>query len=346
MDSITQAALGAAVGGAVLGKPLGRKAIIGGALLGTLPDLDVLIDYGNAVADFTEHRGFSHSLLVLVPFSLLLAGLLHRWRPQIPLGRWWAFTGLTLVTHPLLDAFTTYGTQLFWPLGQPVAAASIFIIDPLYTLPLLLAVLCFLWRPDRRAGLMVALGLSSAYLVWSVVAQQLITQRVMPTLAEQGLEHAPRLVQPMPFSLVLWRVTVLEPDERLEIVTGFLDGNRPLHIERFALNAGLREFGKQLPDGERLEWFTHGFLSYSLQGQQLVATDIRLGVPGAHPFAFVIAEQNGRGWQPVDSYLLPEQPVNPDAWKMLWARTTGEMPVMCLGELAAVTEAELCSRTW
>ncbi|HBK37567.1 MAG TPA: hydrolase, partial [Halomonas sp.] len=61
MDSITQAALGAAVGGAVLGKRLGRKAIVIGALLGTLPDLDVALDYGDAIANVTEHRGFSHS---------------------------------------------------------------------------------------------------------------------------------------------------------------------------------------------------------------------------------------------------------------------------------------------
>ena len=73
MDSLTQAALGGALGGAVLGSRLGRGAIVGGALLATLPDLDVLIDYGDAVANFSEHRGFSHSLLVLAPLATLLA---------------------------------------------------------------------------------------------------------------------------------------------------------------------------------------------------------------------------------------------------------------------------------
>lgn len=73
MDSLSQVVLGASVGGAVMGRTLGRSALLSGALLGTLPDLDVLIDYGDAVANFTEHRGFSHSLLVLLPASLLLA---------------------------------------------------------------------------------------------------------------------------------------------------------------------------------------------------------------------------------------------------------------------------------
>ena len=190
MDSLSQVVLGASVGGAVMGRTLGRSALLGGALLGTLPDLDVLIDYGDAVANFTEHRGFSHSLLVLLPVSLLLAWVLQRWRPAITLWRWWAFTGLCLLTHPLLDAFTTYGTRLFWPLGDPVAISSIFIIDPLYTLPLLIAVVWALFRPPARPALAAGLTLSSLYLCWSLVAQQWMTQRVMPVLAEQGLREA------------------------------------------------------------------------------------------------------------------------------------------------------------
>lgn len=93
MDSITQAALGAAVGGAVLGKRLGRKAIVIGALLGTLPDLDVALDYGDAIANVTEHRGFSHSLFVLTGLATLLAVLCARFAParDISLGRWWCF---------------------------------------------------------------------------------------------------------------------------------------------------------------------------------------------------------------------------------------------------------------
>ena len=85
MDSLTQAALGGALGGAVLGSRLGRGAIVGGALLATLPDLDVLIDYGDAVANFSEHRGFSHSLLVLAPLATLLAWALQT--PMLPQHR-------------------------------------------------------------------------------------------------------------------------------------------------------------------------------------------------------------------------------------------------------------------
>ena len=142
MDSITQAALGAAIGGAVAPAGQRRKALLVGAALGTLPDLDVLIDYGDAVANFTYHRGFSHSLLVLPPFALLLWLALRRWWAPVreAPARWLAIIGLALITHPLLDAHTAYGTQLFWPLTLPPTMwATLFIIDPLFTLPLLAA---------------------------------------------------------------------------------------------------------------------------------------------------------------------------------------------------------------
>ena len=107
MDSITQAALGASLAGAVGGKTLGRSSLLIGAALGTLPDLDVVLDYGTAIANFSQHRGFSHSLLVLFPLSVLLAWLLNRWRPALGYQRWLLLTALVLITHPLLDSFTT-----------------------------------------------------------------------------------------------------------------------------------------------------------------------------------------------------------------------------------------------
>ena len=343
MDSLSQVVLGASVGGAVMGRTLGRSALLGGALLGTLPDLDVLIDYGDAVANFTEHRGFSHSLLVLLPASLLLAWVLQRWRPAISLWRWWAFTGLCLLTHPLLDSFTTYGTRLFWPLGDPVAISSIFIIDPLYTLPLLFAVLWALWRPPARTALATGLTLSSLYLCWSLMAQQWMTQRVMPVLAERGLDQAPRLVQPMPFSTLLWRVTVLGEQQRLEILTGILDGNTPLQVESFPRDASLLVAIEALPAGQTLLHFTRGFVAAEVQGGKLLATDIRLGLPGLHPFQFVLGEREPDGWQPLPaSQRVPRPMAHPDAWPTLLARTLSRGPALCLSTLSEPAGVDAC----
>jgi inner membrane protein len=154
MDSLTQAVLGAGIAGAVAPAGHRRKALLLGAALGTLPDLDVLIDYGGAVENFTMHRGFSHSLFVLAPFTLILWWVLGKFWSVVreaPL-RWLAVVGLALVTHPLLDAHTAYGTQLLWPLDVPPTMwATVFIIDPLFTLPLLVATVVTAFRPKVGA---------------------------------------------------------------------------------------------------------------------------------------------------------------------------------------------------
>jgi len=84
MDSVSQFALGAAIGEATLGGRLGRKAMLLGGLLGTLPDLDVLVRYSDAVESFTYHRSWSHSLIVLSLISVPIAWLLMRYFP----ARW------------------------------------------------------------------------------------------------------------------------------------------------------------------------------------------------------------------------------------------------------------------
>ena len=106
MDSLTQIALGSCVAAACVPPAQRRKAALLGAALGTLPDLDVFIHHGDPVEGFTMHRGFSHSLLVLPPLSLVLWWILLRhWTPvrEAP-ARWLAAILLALLTHPLLDA--------------------------------------------------------------------------------------------------------------------------------------------------------------------------------------------------------------------------------------------------
>ena len=342
MDSLTQAALGASLAGAVAGKTLGRSVLLTGAVLGTLPDLDVVIDYGTAVANFTQHRGFSHSLFVLAPLAVTLAWLLWRWKPQLSFQRWLALTGLILITHPLLDAFTTYGTQLFWPIGPPVAVSSIFIIDPLYTLPLLAGCLFFLARPPAKTAIVAGLAVSTLYLGWSVLAQQVMTQRVQPALAAAGLENPDLLVQPMPFSTLLWRATALQGDQRVEIVTGFLDGDTPLNLEYFPRRPELASEVSDLPEARRLEWFTRGFLDYDQAGDRITATDIRLGIPGAHPFTFVLATRNGSGIDPTASFRTPRPPVSSEALGLLWSRMIAETPVLCLASLSSPAPGQRC----
>ena len=180
MDSLTQMVLGGASAALVAPARHRRAALVAGGVLGTLPDLDIvplLLSGADAVDFVTWHRGPSHSLLVLAPAGWLLWLLLRRtWTPvrEAP-ARWFWAIELALLTHPLLDAFTVYGTQLFWPLpGRPVMVASVFIIDPVYTIPLLAACAAAWWLRDRRSAtwcLVAGFCISSTYLAWSLAGE-------------------------------------------------------------------------------------------------------------------------------------------------------------------------------
>ncbi|TVP52214.1 MAG: metal-dependent hydrolase [Halomonas sp.] len=341
MDSVTQAALGAALGGAVLGRRLGRKSILIGALVATLPDLDVVLDYGDAVANITEHRGFSHSLFVLTGLATLLALLCARFAParDISLQRWWWFFALMLITHPLLDALTTYGTQLFWPLDlQPAAWPIIFIIDPLYTLPLLIALGIALISNRIPKACLWGLAISSVYLVMAAGAKTLVEQRLAPVLAEQGLEDAPLLVQPTPFNTVLWRATVIDGDRYYESLISIFDGDHAPRLEPLIRNAELEEVALASQQGQRLDWFAGPFLRYEtrqLDGSEtLIATDIRLGFPGYHPFSFTLATLEDGRWEPLETTEEVDSPrdIRIETLARLAARAAGDTAALCASD--------------
>lgn len=304
MDSITQAVLGAGVQAALLGRWQGRKALVYGAMLGTLPDLDVVIDYGDAVARMTYHRGFSHSLFVLTGAALLIAWLARRWRPHPGYSgtRLFFTVWLVLSTHTLLDSFTSYGTQLFWPLDTPpVAWSSIFIIDPLYTLPLLPAVLVTGisgFAEGRQRWHYWALGLSSLYLAFTLAGKQMAESRVLHALARQGITPERLFSTPTPFNALLWRVLVLDGEQYHEALVGWFD-RQPPHLQPLPRGTAWRTHLQDSPQHARLEWFTQGVLRYDRIDDQLVVTDLRLGMTGYHPFRFALAEWRDGDWQPI-----------------------------------------------
>lgn len=295
MDSLTQAVLGAAVGQAALGQRVGRRAIVWGALLGTLPDLDSLYPFAGPVASFTWHRGYSHSLLCLTLAAPLLAAL--AWRLHRGGGAryrdWLALAWLCLITHPLLDAFTQYGTQLLLPFSDhPYALGSIFIIDPVYTLPLLGAVALVALRGarDRRAcaATVLALAASTIYLFAGPLLQQRVRDDASATLAARETGPYKLLVQAAPFTTLLWRV-VARTD------AGYYEGFRSLfdpadtlvlhwHPSRDDLILALA--GET--DVERLRWFTRGFYAVEDLDGAVVLTDIRLGVWPNYVFSFTV----------------------------------------------------------
>ena len=122
MDSLSQIVLGAGVGEAILGKKVGNKTILWGAIIATVPDLDVIPGmFMDPINYVFFHRGFSHSLAFFILASPIFGWLLQKlYRKQT--ATWWNWTVFSfwvLFTHALLDCFTSWGTQLFWPFDRP-----------------------------------------------------------------------------------------------------------------------------------------------------------------------------------------------------------------------------------
>jgi len=297
MDSLSQIALGAAVGVAVMGRRTAVwKAAAWGALAGTLPDLDVFIDYGDPIRNMVLHRAQTHAPFWLTLFSLPFAALVARLSGEWALWRrWWLAMWLVLVTHPLLDAMTVYGTQLALPLSNhPFGVGSIFIVDPLYTLPLLFGAVYALVRRGRGRGLQAnaaGLLLSTAYLGWTFAAQQHVESIAHSSLARQGIAADRVLVSPTAFNTVLWRVLAMQGDHYHEGFYSLLDAEPTVQFDRFDRGAALAEELPPIDGVQRIIAFSKGFYKLHQDGSKVLITDLRMGQEPAYVFAFAVAQR-------------------------------------------------------
>ena len=330
MDSLSQLALGAAVSVAVMGRRTAVwKAALWGAVAGTLPDLDVLIDQGDVIRNMVLHRAESHALFWLTLFSLPFAALVARLHGEWGLlRRWWLALWLVLVTHPLLDAMTVYGTQLALPFSNhPFGVGSIFIIDLLYTLPLLVGLIWVMITSGSRRGRLAnvaGLLLSTAYLAWSFAAQQQVTQVARAALTQQGLAVEHLLVTPTPFNTVLWRVLAIAGDEYHEGFYSLLDEQPKIEFDRFPRGNALAAEMQDIDGVQRLVAFTKGFYKLEQRGSRLLISDLRMGQEPNYSFTFAVAERHS----PPVALAQPEQlSVTLDIGRSLdwlWRRALGE----------------------
>lgn len=319
MDSITQAVLGAGLQGALMGRSQGRKALLYGGLLATLPDMDVLIRYVDPVSQMTFHRGFSHSVFMLTMLALVMTWLIRKKWPDAPYSasRLLITLLLVLLTHPILDAFTVYGTQLFWPMQTtPESWSAIFIIDPIFTVPLVLTVLAAALvgcTKKARIAMTAALIFGACYLLFGLGGRWMAEHRVEQALQAQGVKPTAVLATPMPFNTLLWRVIAKDDTGHYyEAISGWFDRSPP-EMLRLPLNLPEAEILASAPLHDRLRWFTNDWLRYDVFDDVLVVSDLRMGIAGHYTFRFAMAQRDAQGkWALITPYS--------------WASDRGGMP--------------------
>ncbi|WP_394747467.1 metal-dependent hydrolase [Spongiimicrobium salis] len=296
MDSLTQIVLGAAVGEAVLGKKVGNKAMMYGAIAGTIPDLDVLARYfTDALTTIEVHRGFSHSLVFSVLFAPVFGWLISKVERKQHLGwkpwSWLMFWGL--VTHPLLDAHTTWGTQFFWPLDLRLAYKNIFVIDPLYTLPFLVFLLLAMRQkktsPLRSWYNSMGLIVSSTYLGVTLMLKGLSYTKFTDALEKQGVAYTAISTRTTPFNAILWTANVDAGDHYLIGNYSFFD-SKPIQFRSYPKNHAKLGALQEHPKLKRLMKIAEYWFTISEKEGNLYFNDLRFGLVSLDPketqFAF------------------------------------------------------------
>jgi inner membrane protein len=196
-------ALGASVSVLVLGRRTGFwRAAVWGGVCGTLPELAVVFDYRDPIRNMTCQRAASHSLLYLTLLSPVFAAR-ARWvhEANVGFGLWWLALWHALFTQPWLAWLTVCGTQLFLPFdGAPAGLGSLFILDPLYTLPLLVGLIgaARIAGPARWRWNAVGLTLSCLY-----AARALVRQLAARDLRALGIAVERLLVTATPLNTLL-----------------------------------------------------------------------------------------------------------------------------------------------
>ena len=289
MDPLSQAALGAAAAQSGSVARVTRHALWIGALSGMAPDLDVFIrsDVDPLLA-LEYHRQFTHSLLFIPIGSLICAIVFYPLvRAQLHFKQVWLFAALGYGTHGQLDACTTYGTQLLWPLTNArFAWHNISVIDPLLTLPL---VALLITAAARRQSRLAVIGLCwvISYLSLGVVQHQRALVAAEQIVASREHEPVRLEVKPGFANLLVWRA-IYEFGGRY-YVDGIRVGIRPSYFpgESVAKLSVIADFpwlnpdSQQARDIERFRWFSDNWLALDNNNERLIV-DMRYSqIPNA-----------------------------------------------------------------
>ena len=287
MDSVTQIVLGIAVAEVCAGKTLKNRGFLYGAILGTIPDLDVLAGkFLNPIDGVMIHRGMSHSLLFFLLLSPLLGWCITRiekHRITFKSASWMAFW--CLFTHALLDMCTTWGTQILWPLPYRYSLNSIFVIDPLYTIPLLIT-LILVWRTKdsvlRTKYIKRGLYISTAYLALAFSIKQYALHQFEKAIAIQKITYNEVLVKPTAFNLILWNAKIATQDGCLLGDYSLFD-TQPITFKSYPKNPDLELTLKDNTDFKKLQISSEGWYLITQNNGNIYCNDLRFGLLNDNP---------------------------------------------------------------
>ncbi len=338
MDSFTHVFLGGCLGQWSLGKKAGRKAVWWGALADTVPDFDVFAGpFVHPAEALLIHRGFTHSIFFAALFPLVLGPLLARWyrKNEIP---WWQWTGLLALgtfSHIFIDSLTTYGTGLLEPFcDHRFTYATLFIIDPAFTLPMFVGFCLLLFKrfsvPFKNKVAKGALILSAIYLAWTFYNRFHFEGLFRDQLGKQNLVYRDQFLSPGPLNNILWSTMARSDSGFYQGFSSYFDAPGPVRFNYIPAQKSLAIPWVQNREYQLLEKFSQGYSCISILDDGLpYFHDLRFGTmygwatdPGDFAFSYPLQQD------PSDSSRL----IRAGAWGRaefegfggLWKRILGK----------------------
>ena len=314
MDSLTQIVLGAACGEVALGKKIGNKALLFGAIGGTIPYLDVFVGrwiYSNEIDINAYHRGFMHSIVFAILAAFILGWIVHRLydsgkrKETTTLNDWRKLFFFSVFTHPILDSFTPYGTQLFQPFSDyRIAFNTISVVDPAYTVPFLLCLIIAMFfnrsHKWRRTFVRTGIFVSSFYLVLTMINKIYIDSIFRDSLHEKGIKYIRFRAQPSILNNILWYGIAETEDHYYAAYYSLFD-----RTSKFSNWHELPKNHNLVPleheDIKALVWFSDQYFNvFSIEGKdELQYNDLRYPLlnpddPNSSIFSFTIYQDESR----------------------------------------------------
>ena len=239
------------------------------------------------------HRGISHSLFLFLLLSPVMGWIISKIeRDKINFMQATGMVFWCLLTHVLLDLFTSWGTQILWQLDYRFALKTIFVIDPLYTIPLVIS-LIMVWKTKdtilREKYIIRGLLISSSYLLLSCFLKIYALKQFEKALTKQGIYYSEIIVKPTAFNLILCNATIATPENYVLGDYSLFD-TQPISFTAYSKN---KIFESQLngnSDFEKLKKSSEGWYIIFQKKQCLYFNDLRFGLLRDNPknpqFAF------------------------------------------------------------
>ncbi|CAA6801695.1 MAG: Inner membrane protein [uncultured Aureispira sp.] len=335
MDSLSQALLGAATFAIVKDKYIGKKALVIGAIVGTLPDLDVcLAPFFNEVAFISVHRSVSHSLIFAVLASAAFAFIAHRITKYNYRYKDWALAFfLAIFTHSLLDWCTTYGTKLLAPFhGHLFSLNNIHIIEPFYTSILLIGVLILLFKKSlpsfkRQKVLRFTLAFSTLYLCWTFVSKGIANNQFLAQIEAKGIQYEKMMISPTPLNSLLWNGIIKTKEGYYFGSYSLLDSRETIKLYFVESKNELIPKIKEFKKGRQYLEFTQGFPLIVMENNETSIYAIKFGPMNyfgepefVYPLSLNLNEENDANFK-IDHSSLQRGPIK--NYKKLLKRIRG-----------------------